>query len=412
MSADTGARVEQARIASGHSQRSLAEAADISQPTLSRIISGTRVAKIPELLKIAWATGHTFAQLTGAETVADRVQCSARATSDSGMDVMREKLLHFLELDEYLDDQIIPAARQPGHRPAPDKHPRASAETQARNAAARFRAEHHLGEQPLGDLVAVIEQATGIDVAVLGAGPDEHGLTMWDSGRNTVFISVARTERPMRQRSTLAHELGHVLFDDRKDGNRSNWSDRTPEEIRADAFARHLLVPAEGLRTFLADRVPVTESVLSDVVERFLVSPQIAAIALHQADYIDEGTKQEWKALSTWALAVRFGWSDYYRTLQIDSNRLRAPQGLLARTITGYTEGVVSAQTIATLRGENMLATVEAELREAGIEPADMTIPLASPADLPKVDVDMAELATLLGPEPAADEPTTEPDAG
>lgn len=63
---------------------------------------------MPEIVAIAWATGHTVAQLTGAGTVADRVQCAARATGDSGMERMREALLHFLELDEYLDDQAIP----------------------------------------------------------------------------------------------------------------------------------------------------------------------------------------------------------------------------------------------------------------------------------------------------------------
>lgn len=47
-----------------------------------------------------------------------------------------------------------------------------SAEAEGSKLAARFRREHRLGEQPLGDLVAVIEQATGIDVAVLDAGPD------------------------------------------------------------------------------------------------------------------------------------------------------------------------------------------------------------------------------------------------
>lgn len=91
------------------SQRALADSTGISQPTLSRIISGDRVAKLPEIVAIAWATGHTVAQLTGAGTVADRVQCAARAINGSGMAEMREALLHFLELDDYLDDQAIPA---------------------------------------------------------------------------------------------------------------------------------------------------------------------------------------------------------------------------------------------------------------------------------------------------------------
>jgi DNA-binding XRE family transcriptional regulator len=69
--ADIGALIERARAAAGLSQRALADMTGISQPTLSRIISGDRVAKIPEIIAIAWATGHTVAQLTGAETVAE-----------------------------------------------------------------------------------------------------------------------------------------------------------------------------------------------------------------------------------------------------------------------------------------------------------------------------------------------------
>jgi transcriptional regulator with XRE-family HTH domain len=105
----SGVLIERARVAAGLSQRTLADAAGISQSTLSRIISGDRVPKMPEVMAIAWATGHTVAQLTGAGTVADRAQCAARATNDSGMDGMREALLHFLELDAYLADQAIPA---------------------------------------------------------------------------------------------------------------------------------------------------------------------------------------------------------------------------------------------------------------------------------------------------------------
>lgn len=69
---------------------------------------------MPEIVAIAWATGHTVAQLTHGRTVADRIQCAARATNDSDMDRIRETLLHFLELNDYLDDQAIPASVDPG----------------------------------------------------------------------------------------------------------------------------------------------------------------------------------------------------------------------------------------------------------------------------------------------------------
>ncbi|UWZ53853.1 helix-turn-helix transcriptional regulator [Dactylosporangium aurantiacum] len=108
-SINVGALVEKARVAAGLSQRALADATGISQPTLSRIISGDRVAKLPEIVAISWATGCTVAQLTGVSSVAERAQCAARATNGSGMADMRDALLHFLELDDYLDEQAVPA---------------------------------------------------------------------------------------------------------------------------------------------------------------------------------------------------------------------------------------------------------------------------------------------------------------
>jgi Zn-dependent peptidase ImmA (M78 family) len=283
-----------------------------------------------------------------------------------------------------------------------------TAETEGCATAARFRQDHHLGVQALGDLLEVIDQATGIDVAVLDVGPDEHGLTMRDPVRGTVFIGVARTRNPMRQRSTLAHELGHVLFEDWVDNDTGEWSDRSPAEIRADAFARHLLVPVEGLREFIGAQSQVGLSTLSAVVQRFLVSPQIAAIAMCQAEYVDEATKQEWMTLSAPQLAARFGWTDQYQLLQASSDRRRAPQRLLARAILGYVEGVLPAQAIATLRGISPEATVE-ELEEAGVTPVERPIAWADPAELPDVHVDLAALDEDLGAADDDSEDTTAP---
>ncbi|MPV51155.1 ImmA/IrrE family metallo-endopeptidase [Pseudactinotalea sp. HY160] len=264
-----------------------------------------------------------------------------------------------------------------------------TSEQQGRAAAAAFRAEHHLGFQPLGDLVALIERATPHDVTILDATPDEHGLTMRDPVRGVAFIGIARTRNPMRQRSTLAHELAHVVFDD-WDGTPSLTS-RSPQEVRADAFARHLLVPLQGVAELLGDRDSVAARDLSTVVQSFLVSPAMAAIALQSCGYIDESTKHEWMTLSTLHLATCFGWSDQYASLQNDADRLRSPQRLLARAINGYGEGVISAQAIATLRGISLEAATD-ELSAAGIIPRTPRPPWLSAADLPMVSVDLSDL--------------------
>lgn len=103
------AAIESARMAAGLSQRALADRTGISQATLSRILSGERAAKMPEVILISDALGCTVSQLTGS-AVADRVTCAARSVNGADMDAMRQRLLHFMEIDAYLDDHAIPAA--------------------------------------------------------------------------------------------------------------------------------------------------------------------------------------------------------------------------------------------------------------------------------------------------------------
>lgn len=272
-----------------------------------------------------------------------------------------------------------------------------SAEDEGQEAAEEFRRTHRLGSQPLGDLVTLVEQETDVDVAVLDVDPDEHGLTMKDPERGTIFIAIARTPHPMRQRSTLAHELGHVIF--------SDWTEkvvtsRSHEEVRADAFARHLLLPAGGLAAWLGEPSEVRSGPqdLSDLVERFLVSPAIAAIQLERGGYISASTKEEWMRLTTRRLATQHGWSDHYAALQSESDRTRAPRQLLARATRGYSEGVVPIETLASLRGVPVERLLE-ELDEAGVHPSVSANPWASAHDLPSVDVDLSDLDEQVGDE-------------
>lgn len=107
-----GDRINDACQSARLSQRALSRATGIPQATLSRVISGDRPARTPELVAIADATGTTIAELNGTPTVASRARCIARASDDSAMEDMRRELLHMLELNAYLDDQAIPSAQR------------------------------------------------------------------------------------------------------------------------------------------------------------------------------------------------------------------------------------------------------------------------------------------------------------
>lgn len=102
----TGAAIANALTLANMSQRTLAARTGISQPTLSRIIDGSRAAKMPEIVQIAQATGTSVTQLTG-QGVASRAQGAARAVNRAPMADMRHKLIFLLELDAYLTEQGI-----------------------------------------------------------------------------------------------------------------------------------------------------------------------------------------------------------------------------------------------------------------------------------------------------------------
>jgi len=100
------AAIHSAMLSAGFSQRALADQTGISQSTLSRILAGERVAKMPEIILLANALGCTVGQLTGT-SLSQRVQCAARASDGASIDIMRQRLVQFMELDAYLEDQGI-----------------------------------------------------------------------------------------------------------------------------------------------------------------------------------------------------------------------------------------------------------------------------------------------------------------
>src|SRR5699024_1248305 len=149
----------------------------------------------------------------------------------------------------------------------------------------------------------------------------------------------------------LAHELAHVVFADWSNGSSEELSARTPQEIRADAFARHLLIPAKGVVNLLGEPgAKLAAADLSAVVQQFLVSPAVPAVAPCHRRSMPSPTTDAWMNMPTRLLAPRFGWSGQYRMLQPDAAQTRVPQRLLSRATTGYGAGTAPVPDIAGLR--------------------------------------------------------------
>ena len=240
-------------------------------------------------------------------------------------------------------------------------------EREAAAEAKRFRDNNGLGVAPIADIVALIEQTQRVDVAVLDVDDsDEHGLTMTDPERDVTIMAVASSEHPMRWRSTLGHELGHLAFGDNRLGEPASLTYDAVVESRAQAFARHLLLPADAVHQFMTSRDPADPATYSDLVQRFQVSPKIAAIQLRDTGYLNQIRFDHLAATFTPTLAARFGWMDQYRALQAESRQRRSPQQLVTRATSGYIAGVVTIETLASVRGI-AVNDLLAELAHAGI---------------------------------------------
>ncbi|XVU22850.1 ImmA/IrrE family metallo-endopeptidase [Actinoplanes sp. CA-054009] len=237
-------------------------------------------------------------------------------------------------------------------------------ESRAQQLAEAFRAMHGLGVGPVKDMYELLHVAKGIDVISMSVPETEHGLSMCDPDSGRVVIAVATTPHPMRQRSSIAHELGHVLGGDLEQAEPLTPGDRSPAEIRADAFARHLLLPLDAIhRRFGAGRAAASVSLadLSDLVQEFEVSASIAAIQLRTLKLVDTDTCTAWSARSVANLATTFGWGSQYRALAADSSLPRAPQALMARAVEGYHRGILGINELAGWYGRDP-SELEAEL--------------------------------------------------
>lgn len=204
-----------------------------------------------------------------------------------------------------------------------------------------------------------------LDVDVMSIpieGDDEHGLTMKDSRTGRYAIVVATTPHPMRQRSSIAHELGHVLACDLDADVELTPGSRSKEEIRADAFARHLLLPMPAvLRRHPPGSLSVGQRSLSDLVQAYGVSPAMAAIQLKNCGVINAAKQRGWSLLTAPMLASQYGWMSQYRAFAAESQSSRSPQSLMTRAVSAYQAGVLGINELAGWSGESV-AELELEL--------------------------------------------------
>ncbi|MDR0944605.1 MAG: ImmA/IrrE family metallo-endopeptidase [Bifidobacteriaceae bacterium] len=246
-----------------------------------------------------------------------------------------------------------------------------SNEARGSQAATAMRKRFGLGTGPIADLVDLAAGAdTTCDVAFEPLEPGLEGMVAQDPATGQRIILVSTGTVLTRQRFTLAHELGHLELGTLHAGQ--DHGGRTAQEVAADAFARHLLLPLAAVRQATPEG-PATVEILSDLVRTYRVSPSVASIQLRQAHVIDQATVEAWKPLTAPWLAARFGWRDEHNAWTVQAQTRRAPRKLLVKAMDGYVKGLVSLTTLATITG-TAPDVLSQELAQQGLTPEPTAI--------------------------------------
>ncbi|MCY3907817.1 MAG: ImmA/IrrE family metallo-endopeptidase [Anaerolineaceae bacterium] len=166
--------------------------------------------------------------------------------------------------------------------------------------------------EPIESMLDLVESRLGIPIIQVPLPPEIAGATISTQGQRGIVLNVdGRNENVWIRRTTLAHELGHILFDPEEQlanvrvdsyeqiARDAEHDSRLPDyvEQRANAFAVEFLAPREAVRQLVPSPAQVSATSVERVMSDFGIGR--AAARFHvgnawwgEAELPDESTIQ------------------------------------------------------------------------------------------------------------------------
>ncbi|MEP7161506.1 MAG: XRE family transcriptional regulator [Dermatophilaceae bacterium] len=345
---------------SGLSQGSFATEVGLDPSKMSKSLAGTRRFSSLDLARIAERAKVTVDWLmTGEETPLTMAARAAAGSSSQRAIAEAERLCELRATAARLGWE------QPW-RPVPLRSGRtqASAQGEALAEEALARVESLGVDATARDLAEVVEAAFGVDVSIVALGDNFDGLAV--STPEAKLIVAAVTTVAFRQRFTIAHELGHVLFGDDQgvhaDPNVYAPARGDQSEVRANAFASAFLMPESRLRARV--QPGFDDAAFGALALELKVSPSALAIRLERLNFIDAMASERWKSMSAAQAARASGDATLMARATAYATERRHP-GLLSRDLlAAYLDGKTTLRPYASLLGVDT-ATLRADLERS-----------------------------------------------
>lgn len=329
-------RLKQARLASGLSQRALAEKAKpLSAMAISKYEKNQAVPGSDVLLRLAKALGVKFEYFFRPVSV-ELTKPEYRkhsGFSNRKQQALESRILEILE--RYLAIEEVFA---PGRFPSIHNENlvlKINQVEDAEIAAEDLRKAWNLGEDPIDNLCETLEDH-GVKVILIDEKDHKFdGFSSWANDDIAVIVVKARTEGD-RLRFDLAHELGHLLLNLAEDVDRERASHR---------FAAAFLVPQMAVRReFPLRRKHIGAAELYSLKHKWGISMQAWLRRLLDLDVIS-------KTLYTHE-CIEFGkrgWRTREPKEQVSPEKTRRFERLVEQALT---EGLISYSRAAELLGK------------------------------------------------------------
>jgi len=411
---ELGERVADARRRKGWTQGELAARVGLSQTSVSRIETGVRTVSSLELAELAEVLSVSLLDLLRAGqrpmlAIAARL---GHFRDPGAVDRALRRAEALIRLDELLDSVLGPS---PPSGPSPPEGPsppsgaaplggaalpgpaavrrgevgRGPAVDQGRRLAGQVRQALRLGDGPLGPLPEVLEERLRLDVDFSPLPEAVDGLCV--SVGEHALVLVGSSKPSSRQRFTLAHELAHYLVDDLdplyvdERGVRA----RSVAEMRANAFAAHLLMPEPGVRAAIEGFTDDAERAVR-VALTFGTSVSAAAYQLGNLGLLPESVRDRLTQAGSRPLLMRYALPSDWQQDESGRGRLRPPSRLYRRATLAFRRGLIGLEPIAELLQRPDRDQLRQELEDAGLAPDEEAFTAAGPDGLDEIFEEMA----------------------
>lgn len=212
-----------------------------------------------------------------------------------------------------------------------------SSSEEARDAAGWLRGQLGLGTEPLGSMTEVCERA-GQFTSVLSLPEGAHGASLVD-GEVAVAV-VSEHLQPGRQRSTAAHELGHLVLGDEFSSDLGVHTSRQDRENVVEAFGAEFLLPKARARQAVARKEQ--SEVRRNLVELAATYRVSWTLAVHQAAPEGGKSAEFWQRMKEHTpTAAEFKDSLGWRPLP-DLSQVRVPPGYASAVMRALEEDLIT----------------------------------------------------------------------